>query len=147
MLISIKYFRVKKNEKLLFIFDNRNYDFNGCKSKSNVAGGDIKNNANSRFVGQNNIEITLFQDCVGKTLETVSVSDAFNFCNCMTEKVEAKYPDETTVDEKLSDKEIQTMKVECLSLKDYCDCMLKKLIQAYPDSKDVYKATHLNALC
>ena len=32
----------------------------------------------------------------------------------MTEKVEAKYPDETDADEKLSGKEIETMKAECV---------------------------------
>lgn len=83
----------------------------GCKTKSNVR-GDNNSNISAWSKEYRN---TFIQDCIDKASENVSASQAFKDCNCMAEKVEAKYPNETNVDEKLSNEEIQTMKTDCLS--------------------------------
>lgn len=84
----------------------------GCKTKSNVRGD---NNANSSGSWSKQYRNNFIQDCIDKASENISASQAFKDCNCMTEKVEAKYPNETNVDEKLSNEEIQAMKTECLN--------------------------------
>lgn len=53
------------------------------------------------------------QGCITKASEKVSASDAFSYCDCMTNKVEAKYPTETEVDSKLTASDIETMKSGC----------------------------------
>jgi hypothetical protein len=88
-----------------------------CKSKSNVGAiGDIKNNKSNSRSWSKEYRTNFLQDCIDKASETVNASEAFKYCNCMTEKVEAKYPDETEADGKISAKEIQTLKAECLSM-------------------------------
>lgn len=55
------------------------------------------------------------QTCIGKASEKVSAADAFSYCNCMTEKVEAKYPNENEVDSKLTDSDIESMRPGCVT--------------------------------
>ena len=53
------------------------------------------------------------QTCISKASEKVSASDAFAYCDCMTTKVEAKYPVQTEVDAKLTAADIESMKGGC----------------------------------
>jgi hypothetical protein len=55
------------------------------------------------------------QGCISKAAEKVSAADAFNYCSCMTDKVEAKYPVESEVDSKLTDADVASMKPDCLA--------------------------------
>ena len=55
------------------------------------------------------------QTCIGKASEKVSAADAFSYCSCMTEKVEAKYPNENEVDSKLTDSDIESMRPGCVT--------------------------------
>lgn len=78
--------------------------------------GDLKNNSSS---GSSNwskeYRNKFLQGCIGKASEKVSAAEAFSYCNCMTEKVEAKYPDEKVVDASLTSADIDAMKVGCVS--------------------------------
>lgn len=85
----------------------------GCNSKSQSSKiGDI-GSAGSGWT--KNYRNNFLQDCIGKASKTVSPSEAFTYCNCMTEKVEAKYPDEMDVDAKLLNTDIAAMKQDCLA--------------------------------
>jgi hypothetical protein len=55
------------------------------------------------------------QGCIGKASEQISAAEAFSYCNCMAEKVEAKYPSQAQVDESLTDSDIESMKPGCLT--------------------------------
>ena len=85
--------------------------------------GDLKNNTSNN---NNNTNTSVsswskeyrnkfLQGCIGKASEKVSAADAFSYCNCMAEKVEAKYPNENEVDAKLTDADIESMKPGCLT--------------------------------
>ena len=54
----------------------------------------------------------VMKDCIDKASEKLSVSDAFSYCDCMTKKAEAQYPDENEVD--LSKEDIESMRSICL---------------------------------
>ena len=53
------------------------------------------------------------RDCISKASEKVSNADATSYCNCMTEKVEVKYPNEKEVDAKLTSADIESMRPGC----------------------------------
>jgi hypothetical protein len=97
---------------LVFIFA---VIFVGCKSKSRLTSiGDIRN-ADSSGGWSKNYRNEFIKDCIDKATESVNAAEAFNYCNCMTEKVEATYPDENDVETKLSTADIAAMKKECLT--------------------------------
>ena len=56
------------------------------------------------------------QECITKVSESVSEAEALRYCSCLTEKVEAKYPDEDEVQSSLSQEDIESMKPDCLAL-------------------------------
>ena len=58
----------------------------------------------------------LTQECITKVSQKLSATEAFRYCNCLTEKVEAKYPDEDEVQSNLSQADIESMKPDCLAL-------------------------------
>src|ERR1035437_3966560 len=85
--------------------------------------GDLKNNTSNN---NNNTNTSVsswskeyrnkfLQGCIGKASEKVSAVDAFSYCNCMTEKVEAKYPNENEVDAKLTAADWQSLMPGCLT--------------------------------
>jgi hypothetical protein len=85
-----------------------------CRSGTAVGEiGDIKNNPGSSW--SKKYRDNFIQDCIDKASQTVSASEAYKYCNCMTEKVETKYPDEADAEGKITGKEIETMKAECLN--------------------------------
>ena len=53
------------------------------------------------------------RDCISKASEKVSNADATSYCNCMTEKVEVKYPNEKEVDARLTSADIESMRPGC----------------------------------
>lgn len=76
--------------------------------------GDLKNNTTTTVSNWSKEYRNKFlQGCISKASEKVSAADAFSYCNCMTEKVEAKYPVETEVDAKLTEADIESMRVGC----------------------------------
>lgn len=84
--------------------------------------GDIKNNSNpnnSNSSGSSNwskeYRNKFLQGCISKASEKVSAAEAFSYCNCMTEKVEAKYPNEKEVDASLTSADIESMRQGCVS--------------------------------
>lgn len=79
--------------------------------------GDLKNNSNSSGSSNWSKEYRnkFLQGCIGKASEKVSAAEAFSYCNCMTEKVEVKYPNETEVDASLTNADIEAMKPGCVS--------------------------------
>ena len=108
--------------------------FTGCKpkskssleikndsTKSNIGVkmpdiGDIKTNSNTTTSSNWSKEFRnkFVQDCISKASENVSAADAFSYCNCMTEKVEAKYPNENEVNAKVTNDDIASMRPGCL---------------------------------
>ena len=78
--------------------------------------GDFKNNSNNTYNSNWSKEYRdkFLQGCISKASEKVSAADAFSYCNCMAQKVEAKYPVETEVDNKLSEADIESMRAGCL---------------------------------
>lgn len=90
------------------------------KTTSNMPDvGDLNNNSNNSTTGAGSwskeYRNKFLQGCIGKASEKVSASEAFSYCNCMTEKVEMKYPDEKVVDASLTNADIETMRVGCVS--------------------------------
>ena len=82
--------------------------------------GDLKKNSNNSNNSNNSGWSKTYRDkfvqgCVNKATEKVSESEAFSYCNCMAAKVEAKYPNETDVDSRLTSSDIENMKTGCLS--------------------------------
>lgn len=90
------------------------------KSTSNMPDiGDLKNNSNNSTAVSGNwskeYRNKFLQGCIAKASEKVSATEAFSYCNCMTEKVELKYPDEKAVDASLTNADIESMRVGCIS--------------------------------
>jgi hypothetical protein len=90
------------------------------KSTSNMPDiGDLKNNSTNSTSGSGSwskkFRNDFLQLCIGKASEKVSAAEAFSYCNCMTEKVELKYPDEKVVDASLTNADIESMRVGCVS--------------------------------
>lgn len=52
--------------------------------------------------------------CIEKAQETINSVEAEKYCNCMAEKVQQKYPDESNVNAGLTQDEIEIMRSECL---------------------------------
>jgi hypothetical protein len=83
--------------------------------------GDLKkdNNTTNTMTTSSNWSKTyrdkFLQGCITKASEKVSAAEAFSYCNCMTDKVEAKYPNENEVDAKLTSADIESMRVGCNS--------------------------------
>ena len=80
--------------------------------------GDIKNNSTTTTSSGNwskTYRDKFLQGCITKASEKVSASEAFSYCNCMTDKVEAKYPNEMEVDAKLTSADIESMRTGCNS--------------------------------
>lgn len=97
------------NRYLIFIFAI--VLVSGCKTNSKLPEiGDvtIKGAGNWSKEYRNKV----IKDCIDKASKKLSVSDAFSYCDCMSKKVEAKYPDENEVE--LSKEDIETMKSGCL---------------------------------
>jgi len=90
--------------------------------------GDLKNNSNNsnnpnNYNNSNNSNSgswsktyrdKFIEGCVTKASEKVSQSEAYSYCSCMATKVEAKYPNENTVDNSLTSADIETMRTGCL---------------------------------
>lgn len=53
--------------------------------------------------------------CISKASEKIGAGQAYNYCSCMADKVEAKYPVETEVDAKLTDADVDNMKGDCIT--------------------------------
>ncbi len=51
--------------------------------------------------------------CISKASESATLAVATSYCECMTVKVEAKYPNETEVEAKLTSADIDNMKGGC----------------------------------
>ena len=84
------------------------------KSGNEVADNDEKNSVTVSWSKKFRDKLT--QECITKVSETVSATEAFRYCNCLTIKVEAKYPDEDEVQSNLSQADIESMKPDCLAL-------------------------------
>ncbi|MDB5199856.1 MAG: hypothetical protein JWO92_1819 [Chitinophagaceae bacterium] len=83
----------------------------GCRLKSGGT-GIIGNDNKSSDSWSKEYRSKFIQDCIDKASEKLSASKAFSYCNCITEKVEMKYPDENNV--KVSNEEIAGIKSACL---------------------------------
>jgi hypothetical protein len=82
--------------------------------------GDLKKNNNTTTTTTGSGWSKTYRDkflmgCISKASESVSSDEAYNYCSCMAEKVEAKYPNENEVDAKLTNADIESMRVGCNS--------------------------------
>lgn len=92
--------------------------FIGCEPRKDSTNGDLRTKNDTNTIGNwsKEFKYSFLQGCIGKASKTVSASDAFSYCNCITEKIEAKYPNQTEVNEKINDADIVSMKPDCFAL-------------------------------
>lgn len=83
---------------------NNSNNTNNYNNSNNSSSGSWSKTYRDKFV----------EGCVTKASEKVSQSEAYSYCSCMATKVEAKYPNESTVDNSLTSADIETMRVGCL---------------------------------
>jgi len=93
---------------------------NGIKlpdiGKLNPGNNTNNNNTNTQSTGtwSKSYKDKIVGDCIAEASKNISASQAYTYCNCMADKVEAKYPNENDADTKLTESEMQAMKNDCM---------------------------------
>ena len=84
-----------------------------CRQNADFA---FKNN-NSATSWSKNFKKAFITDCITKASEKVDASKAFSYCDCLTDKVELKFPDENEVSEKFTNVDEENINEDCPGVK------------------------------
>lgn len=87
------------------------------KSKSDLAFSGVGNLNSSGSNWTKKYKNQFLVGCIEEAVETISSAEAEKYCNCMAGLLEKKYPDESEVNARLTQDEIEKMRAECLGAK------------------------------
>lgn len=107
------FFTFLRSISLIFIFAAM--VVTGCKSRTNSGlsmADDPENDSkgwSKAFLRKN------LSDCIAKTGSKLSASEAYIYCECMMDKVQEKYPDESDAVNKATREELAVIEISCLT--------------------------------